>query len=242
MSFDPTVLASLFDDDLRYALDRTADNSADLSVAESVAVATMAPRRIASYSTGRYLSRRLLQAAGFDGFDLLPGDEREPCWPAGVVGSISHTDSWCLAAISTAARYRNIGVDLEQLQPMDNATRELVLTPQERVEVENLPALAATKQDVSSDSVYAMKSSAWPSILFSIKESLFKCSYPLDRQWIDFHQVSVSIDPAHWRYTARFKQPTSLATNDHSQLIGRFCLSHDGGSDYVFSMAALVAH
>jgi 4'-phosphopantetheinyl transferase EntD len=34
----------------------------------------------------------------------------------------------------------------------------------------------------------------WDRLLFSIKESVYKVWYPLERCWLDFHQVRMEID------------------------------------------------
>jgi hypothetical protein len=63
-------------------------------------MASAVPRRRAEFAAGRACARAALRRLGINGWPLLVGSKREPLWPAGVVGSITHTDGLVAAAVS----------------------------------------------------------------------------------------------------------------------------------------------
>ena len=222
----------VFADGVNYLLTPTDDYAVHLTSAEQVATRDMSEQRLRSYSTGRYLSHQLLANAGFPDTDVLSGDEREPLWPPGVQGSISHTDAWCLVAMTTAVRYCGLGVDIEQVQALESGLRDIVLTQQEQRDIAALPALSPLQQTSGN----TLSVTGWPAVYFSIKESLFKCRFPVERQWIDFHQATVSVDPDARTFSAVFAPELDNTLLNNSNLNGQFAII----DDHVISVASLV--
>ena len=66
-------------------------------------MAAAVDKRQREFATGRRLAHGLLTELGVGGGPLLPGRDRAPIWPDGVVGTISHSRAWCVVA---AARGR----------------------------------------------------------------------------------------------------------------------------------------
>ena len=61
---------------------------------ERGAVAKAVPKRVAQFTAGRVCARRALaQLGNTEPVPILMGEDRAPQWPAGYVGSISHTDT-----------------------------------------------------------------------------------------------------------------------------------------------------
>ncbi len=55
---------------------------------------------------------------------------REPLWPAGVVGSISHSGELAGAVVARASDAWSVGLDIELLDPpLDAAVQRMVLGP-----------------------------------------------------------------------------------------------------------------
>jgi len=75
-------------------------------------------RRQAEFFFGRLAARQALREAGLSG-QVGIGALRAPTFPAGVVGSVTHTGCWAAAAVLPAACHRGIGIDLEV--PVDEA-------------------------------------------------------------------------------------------------------------------------
>lgn len=151
--------------------------------AEEEAVAGAARTRIEQFTAGRLCSRRALGRLGVAVPTPIPrGEDRAPIWPKGFVGSISHTDSWCAAAVARAEDLRSIGIDLEPATPLKESLWRRVCTVKERQWLLELPEAGLTGK-----------------ILFSAKESVYKCQYPLTTKFLGFHAVEVEIGDGSFR-------------------------------------------
>lgn len=69
--------------------------------------------RKAEYLTGRYLAKKILKDFGLSFVDIGIGRHRNPVWPSGICGSISHTSDMVMCAISNSVSTRYIGIDIE---------------------------------------------------------------------------------------------------------------------------------
>lgn len=132
-------------------------------------------KRRAEFSAGRNCARRLLVALHGDPVALLSGDYRQPLWPAGFVGSISHADEICAVALARTSDIGSLGIDVEVLEDLDDAVTDLVLTPAEQLATRN-------------EQGWVRK------LIFSIKESNYKCCYHQVRAFIDFQQCEVRLN------------------------------------------------
>ena len=145
--------------------------------AEQDEVAAAAQTRIEQFTAGRVCSRIALGRFGVAmTTPVLRGEDRAPIWPPGFVGSISHTDTWCAAAVARTEDIRALGIDLESATPLKEALLKRVCTPKEREWLRELPAPGVTGK-----------------ILFSAKEAVYKCQYPLSNQFLGFHAVEVEL-------------------------------------------------
>jgi enterobactin synthetase component D / holo-[acyl-carrier protein] synthase len=141
-------------------------------------------KRAAEFATGRACARRALAQLGITGFALRVGSDREPLWPPGVTGSITHTAAFYGAVVARRTLCESLGVDVERRDAVHRRLWRQIATPGELQWLEGLaPALAA---DMAT-------------LLFSAKESFFKCQFPLTREWLNFSDVSVSVEPPHLR-------------------------------------------
>jgi len=144
---------------------------------EEALVDGAARTRVEQFTAGRVCSRIALGRLGVAGTTPIPrGEDRAPIWPEGFVGSISHTDTWCAAAVARAADFRSLGIDLESSTPLKEALWKRVCTPKERAWLHELPAPGLTGK-----------------IVFSAKEAVYKCQYPLSKQFLGFHAVEVEL-------------------------------------------------
>ncbi len=127
-------------------------------------------RRRAS-GAARRVARELMNSMGFAGFPILRNTFGAPIWPAGVVGSIAHNDKIAVAAIGLQRDLKAVGIDIESSEPLPSDMLELIATPRERRVIGDNPL--GTK------------------ILFVIKEAVYKAVYPLDHEFLDFHDIEV---------------------------------------------------
>lgn len=151
--------------------------------AEEELVQGAARTRVEQFTAGRVCSRIALGRLGVAATTPIPrGEDRAPIWPAGFIGSISHTDSWCAAAVARSESVRSIGIDLESSAPLKQALWRRVCTPKERDWLQELSAPGLTGK-----------------IVFSAKEAVYKCQYPISSQFLGFHAVEVELGEDSFR-------------------------------------------
>ncbi|MGY4955294.1 4'-phosphopantetheinyl transferase family protein [Streptomyces nigrescens] len=157
-------------------------------------VAKAVPKRQHEFGTVRGCARQALAELGFAPAPLLPGPNREPQWPAGVVGAMTHCAGYRAAAVARSSEVRTIGLDAEPNLPVnDPGVVDLVTLPEERAQ---LRRLAALQPEV-----------CWDRLVFSAKESVYKAWYPLTRRWLDFEEARLTLDPTNATFTAQLLVP-----------------------------------
>jgi 4'-phosphopantetheinyl transferase EntD len=151
--------------------------------AEREAIEGAAQTRVEQFTAGRVCSRLALVRLGVAATTPIErGEDRAPVWPPGFIGSISHTDAWCAAAVGRLGELRSIGIDLEPATPLKEALWRRVCTPEERERLRQLPDPGLMGK-----------------ILFSAKEAVYKCQYPLTSQFLGFHAVQVEVGDGSFR-------------------------------------------
>jgi len=162
------------------------DHLTSLDPEERAFVASAVAKRQHEFSTGRVLARGLLSRLGHPDFPLLRAEDRIPVWPAGIVGSISHAGTVCLAAAARADVSRGIGLDLEPDEPVDADIERVVCRD--------------TEHDWVAEAGEAERGRR-RRIVFSVKEAVYKAFYPRTRTFWSFQDVRVEIDLAGeaWR-------------------------------------------
>lgn len=124
-----------------------------------------APKRRAEFLAGRLCAHRALVQMGKDS---VPGirQNRSPQWPHGCVGSITHSDTWAAALVADQHQYEGLGLDMEPCLSTRDGQKLApgILTPGECSRLEQL-----------SPEQFAFMTT----LIFSLKESLFKALYPL---------------------------------------------------------------
>lgn len=107
------------------------DHVSALFAAEASRLEGMAPRRRATFSSGRVAARAALAAAGCRPAAI--GDKGgAPTPPDGWLLSISHTDEIAVAVACRGGELLGIGVDIESIARMDPAWRRYVARAHDR--------------------------------------------------------------------------------------------------------------
>jgi 4'-phosphopantetheinyl transferase EntD len=134
-------------------------------VVEGPELAGAVPQRRREFAAGRLCAARALTELGASGPVGRDEKTREPLWPKGVAGSISHTRALAAAAVT---RGPMLGIDLEPQLSAD--------------------ALRDVRKLAISDAEWTLlgADAALATALFSAKESLFKCLWPSTRVFLDF--------------------------------------------------------
>ncbi len=136
------------------------------------------PKRQHEYLCGRILAQAVLKHHfGLDQ-PLTSMHEHLPVWPPHVLGSISHSQNKLIVALSDKAGY--LGIDIEHWVTPEFAqeSTHLILTPSE---FDLWKGKAAEFFDFAR----------YVSLIFSVKESLYKAVYPTAKQYIDFLEASI---------------------------------------------------
>lgn len=137
-------------------------------------------KRKAEFIAGRYCAREALGQLG-DKLDAAIGigAHREPLWPPGFVGSITHTHGFASAVVGSRTRVRAVGIDSETwVAPaiVDEVERQVL-----------------TAGESYADHQHLFESRRhYLTLVFSAKESLYKCLFPLVNQFFGFHAAVIS--------------------------------------------------
>jgi 4'-phosphopantetheinyl transferase EntD len=162
-------------------------SAADLWPAEAECVQRAVPKRVQEFAAGRACARRALHELGFDDVVLLPAEDRQPLWPAAIVGSITHTQGYCAAVAAPRTLLAGIGIDSEQAHKVSRDLWPTICRPEEASWCRSLPEPQQTSA---------------AALLFAAKEAFYKCQYPLTREWLDFHDLVV--EPREWGTRGEF--------------------------------------
>lgn len=132
-------------------------------------------RRRESFRLGRQAAHRALDALGRDNGPILTGENREPIWPDGVVGSITHAAGRGIALVAPSDRSDGVGIDLEARRPAPELT-DLVPRDEERSWLDILDI------EEHTDALLA---------LFSAKETIYKAFFPRVGAFFGFDAASL---------------------------------------------------
>lgn len=135
-------------------------------------------KRRQEFVAGRTLARQALKQLGFDDVAIPVGDKREPVWPTGVAGSISHTHDFCGVAVARLTDVRGVGFDVERVTRVRNELASQIVSEME---------LAGLREVVGSPERAL-------ALAFSAKESFYKFQFPLSRQWVGLLDVHMTAD------------------------------------------------
>ena len=136
--------------------------------------------RRAEFLAVRERAREALASLGGPRVALVPNADRSPTWPAGFVGSLSHSRALCAAVVAREAHALALGLDLEPDGPLDADLVATVCTPAERRAIE--AAAPATGLRLAKR-------------LFSAKEAFYKCQYPVTGAFLTCAQVELALEP-----------------------------------------------
>lgn len=148
-------------------------------------------KRRAEYLASRLLVRSVMAELGIPDFVLTNAADRSPCWPAGIQASLSHSGG--VVVVAATRQPLAVGVDVERFmsEATANETAELLMNEQEQQLLRMLP----------------VPFNAAATLLFSLKESLYKALWPQLRQPMDFLDAAlVSVDFAQQRAALRLNQ------------------------------------
>jgi 4'-phosphopantetheinyl transferase EntD len=142
-------------------------------------VARSVHKRQAEFYFGRLVARQALRELGIVDDQVRVGASREPVWPSGAIGSISHTHALAAAAVMPAGACKGVGIDIEHVvgEHTSVALKATVVSGEELAYLETL--------------VGVLPLNALLTIAFSAKESLFKSAFNEVGHYFDFSAARV---------------------------------------------------
>ncbi|MFT3905559.1 MAG: 4'-phosphopantetheinyl transferase superfamily protein [Steroidobacteraceae bacterium] len=179
LTCDSPLLQALFPFDVAARELRSRGTPDWLLPEEFVAIQTAAPARIAEFAAGRQCAREALAVFGLPVAPLLRGRHRQPLWPEGVRGSITHTEGYCAAAVAPAAACAGLGIDAERCG---------------RVGTDLWPALFGPAEIAALRALDPAQCALLATILFAAKEAFFKSQHALTGAIPEFHEVGFGLD------------------------------------------------
>lgn len=152
------------------------DDLAPLPEEEPLIARSVAKRRN-EFVTVRYCARQALGEIGVGPVPILKGEKGEPCWPDGVVGSLTHCEGFRGAVVGRAGDVRSVGIDAEPHGVLPKGVLDAVSLPAERLAIGALPG------DLH-----------WDRILFCAKEATYKAWFPLTHRWLGFEDAHIAFE------------------------------------------------
>lgn len=172
------LVAGLFPADVAVVASEIGDATPELRPDEAALVAGAVVKRRREFARGRVNARKALALLGAPAASILVGAKREPLWPEGIVGSITHDETLCVVAVASSETYAGIGVDIEPEDGLEPSVAERIWSPAEA-------AHAARRTD--------MTEAVASRLVFSAKEAFYKCQFSLTRTFVGFKEVSVRL-------------------------------------------------
>jgi 4'-phosphopantetheinyl transferase EntD len=178
---------------------------------EEAALGPVVEGRRRDYVLGRRCARQALGRLGVEPRPVLRGPGREPLWPAGVVGSITHTSApavgppasgrvivgrsmmgratvgYAAAVVARSSRVRSVGIDAEPDGPLPAGVLDRIVRPEDRIWVDAGPVVGVAHPD---------------RLLFTIKEAVYKAWFPLAGRWLGFDDAYVELGSTGQRFRA----------------------------------------
>lgn len=200
--------------------DREAPSSSFSEVVIPESIRTAPGRRQMEFRAGRECALRALKSLIQNAPDELSrdmasiaiGPGREPVWPRGIVGTITHTQDLASAAVARTSDASGIGFDIEPVMSEENAAAWMprIAAPDEVGELarqmEWSPAMALT-------------------VIFSAKETVYKCLYPQVRRYFGFRAAAIELaDDAHGLFSVRLLETLTPVLVAGRSFEGRFDL------------------
>jgi enterobactin synthetase component D len=173
-----------------------------------VALSRAVVKRKSEHLASRWLARELLAHCGVADFVLYNAPDRSPCWPDGIQASLSHSHDQVVMAATREPL--SVGIDVEQVMSDDTAreTAEMLMNAQERALLAQL----------------ALPFARGATLLFSLKESVYKALWPQLHQPMDFLQAELcEVELTTGRAVLRLTEDVARGFARHLAVQARFC-------------------
>lgn len=166
-------------------------------------------KRKAEFVAGRYLARLALLELGESQGKVDIAKNRAPAWPANVVGSISHTESYAICVVARQHHCKQVGIDVEKI--IDIKTAQSIV---ESIICKDEHAFVYRNNQLNLEML---------TLVFSAKESLFKALYPEVGFYFGFEAaVLTNIDAATNKFTLVLTEDLTMTYKRGLTFTGHF--------------------
>jgi 4'-phosphopantetheinyl transferase EntD len=164
------------------------EDLADLSPypGEEALIAQASPKRRAEFVTARHCARVALAKLNIPHQPILRGSKREPLWPNGTIGTLTHCDGFRGAAVAHSLMLRSLGVDAEPHLPLPDGVLGQVALAEEQ----------AWLKAVADAGPHGSSGLHWDRLLFCAKEATYKAWFPLTERWLGFEDARITFEAA----------------------------------------------
>ena len=135
-------------------------------------------KRQREFLAGRWCAEEALQCLGAGSIHVAMAEDRTPIWPDGVVGSITHTGDFAAAAVAWAADIAGVGIDSEEIID-PTAARDIA-------------DICMVDEAMLFKPAHGRSFCEFCTFVFSAKEAVFKCLFPLARKFLEFSDVRIT--------------------------------------------------
>jgi len=173
-------------------------------------------KRQVEFLAGRVCAQRAAEAlTGRRPAAIPPQPDRAPAWPPGMVGSITHTSGYAAALVASATDYQGIGLDCEVL-----LSRQQLALRRHICVAGELEALQAAHPDWAPEQLLTL--------IFSAKESLFKCLYRKVQAFFGFPAARVlRLQPAQHTFVIQLEYDLTPELRQQAQWTGQFACQNN---------------
>jgi len=171
----------------RYAGGPIADEKLSCYTQEEILIAKAVTKRQNEFRAGRRYARAALAKLGCPEQPILPRPERDPSWPRGYVGSITHSAGAAIAVAAPESLLDGIGIDLETDAP---------LAPE-------LARMICRQEEMGPEPELARRGIDPGKLRFVAKEAVYKAIFPRSRVYLDFRDaiVTFNAEGGNFRFT-----------------------------------------
>lgn len=155
-----------------------ADAYGQADIPMPAAIARSVRKRQAEHFYGRLAARMALADLGTHAHHIDSGPNREPIWPAGVIGSITHSPCQAAAAALPVGPWQGVGIDMEG-----------AVSPEAIASVEQLAMCSAELAMLRQ--VPEVPYNVLVALAFSAKESFYKATFGAIGRYFGFEAIRI---------------------------------------------------
>jgi enterobactin synthetase component D len=210
----------LFPQKIKVVLRQTVPEEDFLYPEENKLVEKAVPKRQDEFKAGRFCAKTALEFFHVPNPLILSGSNQQPLWPDGFSGSITHCDGMYGAAAAKTDEYKSLGFDIEVIQRKvsEKEIAKRVCVSEELADMESL-----------SDKDFQIAART----IFSAKESIYKCLFPLVGKYFGFQAVRIQLNRENHSFCAFLLKTLNDDFPEGAYINGSFRLINK----YVFTSA-----